>query len=131
MSFQGFHFRGQHGPDSGQVLLEGMNDDIRLRYCFFDGRDNWTTGIRTRYNSTNRASVEDSAFLQNWRAIVWYFGTINVNHSVFDVSIFSDIYLLRRATALRVENSVSTSANARNSHAFGHLIIAEDHEHIH
>lgn len=124
MLFQGFHFRGHNDSSSGQVLLEDMNQDISFRYCFFDGRGAWSGGIRTLYNSTNQARVEDSAFLDNWRAIVWYFGDLDIQHSIFDVGIYSDVYLHRRHARLTLQNSVSTSAGIAKSQKFGHLITA-------
>lgn len=126
MTFQGFHFRDHHDQSSGQILLEDMNEDIKFRYCFFDGRRGWTGGVRTLYNSTNQASVEDSAFLQNWRAVTWFFGNLDIRHSVFDVGIYSDVYLYRKGARLTLENSISTSAGAAKSHSSGHLIAAQN-----
>lgn len=128
MTFRGFHFAEYESQDYGQVMLDGMNEDIVFRRCFFDGRGSYSGGIRTRYNSTNAAVVEDSAFLYNWGDIEWYYGSLTVRHVVFDVGIFGHVVMHRVESTLAIENSVATSAGRMKSVHSGHLISVESAE---
>jgi Right handed beta helix region len=125
MTFDGFRFVGQGNFNYGQVMLGGMTDDLVFRHCFFDGRGGESGGIRTTLNSTNDATVEDSAFLFEWLDIVWFYGSLRLHHVVFDVGRFGHVQLMRNGARLSVTDSVATSASPPKTRRHGHLIQAE------
>jgi hypothetical protein len=84
--------------------------------------------IRSRYNSTNDAVIEDCAFIWTWRGIQWFYGSLVVRHCNFDAGIYGHVYLQRLKTRATVENCVATGASLVKNVNAGHLIVAEDIE---